>query len=371
CCEDCQQWVPGVMFGPRKRKFKFYCAECRARRRELGRKMNYYKRFGCGECAGCTVATDCGVCRGCLFRSSEPAKTWKCVKRRCHKLRDIKAETTCRNTTVKPKRDIKAETTCRNTTVQPKKKVKSQFEGLKKAMKKVKRETQTVVKKPPRKIKPEPPVVEEAVLEEVKQEEEEQEEVVELHKIECPKQEPSSPMPEETAQETPLQLFTAVPVLDSEDLLCYYNINSEFLVKTSRNRRNTRSCGECEACLRPVDCGSCDFCKDKAKFGGFNTLRQKCRWKQCLQFASKRLLPREAQQSGPDRKETGYRTGHRRWRENAFATRKVARVIQAAKKRKIWQAFPSAPEARVTDAGQEMQEERGPHKHTSSLGDVR
>ncbi|GCB82835.1 hypothetical protein scyTo_0023606, partial [Scyliorhinus torazame] len=43
CCEDCQQWVPGVMFGARKRRFKFYCAECRARRRELGRKLNYYK----------------------------------------------------------------------------------------------------------------------------------------------------------------------------------------------------------------------------------------------------------------------------------------------------------------------------------------
>ncbi|GCB81805.1 hypothetical protein scyTo_0022838, partial [Scyliorhinus torazame] len=80
--------------------------------------------------------------------------------------------------------------------------------------------------------------------------------------------------------------FAPVPIYVSEDFIHYYNVNSEFLLKNSRSRRNNRSCGECEACLRPVDCGACDFCMDKAKFGGCNTLRQKCRWKQCLQFAS-------------------------------------------------------------------------------------
>ncbi|XDB63968.1 hypothetical protein ABFV05_017584 [Capra hircus] len=57
------------------------------------------------------------------------------------------------------------------------------------------------------------------------------------------------------------------------------------------NRRQNRKCGACAACLRRTDCGHCDFCCDKPKFGGSNQKRQKCRWRQCLQFAMKRLLP--------------------------------------------------------------------------------
>ncbi|XP_061470366.1 methyl-CpG-binding domain protein 1 isoform X15 [Rhineura floridana] len=58
-------------------------------------------------------------------------------------------------------------------------------------------------------------------------------------------------------------------------------------------RRRNRKCGKCEACLLKTDCGRCDFCCDKPKFGGRNLKRQKCRWRQCLQFAMKRLLPEE------------------------------------------------------------------------------
>ncbi|XP_063150092.1 methyl-CpG-binding domain protein 1 isoform X13 [Candoia aspera] len=55
--------------------------------------------------------------------------------------------------------------------------------------------------------------------------------------------------------------------------------------RQSSKSRRSRKCGECEACLLKTDCGRCDFCCDKPKFGGQNLKRQKCRWKQCLQFA--------------------------------------------------------------------------------------
>ncbi|KAA0714360.1 Zinc finger protein 3 [Triplophysa tibetana] len=54
-------------------------------------------------------------------------------------------------------------------------------------------------------------------------------------------------------------------------------------MKRSKNRRMCRSC---EACLRGTDCGVCDFCMDKPKFGGSNKKRQKCRLRQC-QFQSR------------------------------------------------------------------------------------
>ncbi|XP_074133738.1 methyl-CpG-binding domain protein 1-like [Sminthopsis crassicaudata] len=50
----------------------------------------------------------------------------------------------------------------------------------------------------------------------------------------------------------------------------------------SSSHRQSRKCEVCAACRRCVGCGQCDFCRDKPKFGGCN---QKCRWRQCLQFA--------------------------------------------------------------------------------------
>uniref|UniRef100_T1J638 CXXC-type domain-containing protein n=1 Tax=Strigamia maritima TaxID=126957 RepID=T1J638_STRMM len=50
--------------------------------------------------------------------------------------------------------------------------------------------------------------------------------------------------------------------------------------KAKRTRRSYK-CGKCPPCLVQEDCGKCDYCLDRPKFGGRNTLRQRCRLRQC------------------------------------------------------------------------------------------
>nr|XP_033779853.1 methyl-CpG-binding domain protein 1 isoform X2 [Geotrypetes seraphini] len=99
------------------------------------------------------------------------------------------------------------------------------------------------------------------------------------------------------------------------------------------SRRRNRKCGECEACLQKVDCGRCDFCHDKPKFGGRNLKRQKCRWRQCLRYAMKRLLPTAWNSHGEEAAGTGAPRRGRRKRSNSFANRKLAKVKQAVRRR--------------------------------------
>ncbi|XP_077385953.1 methyl-CpG-binding domain protein 1b isoform X2 [Festucalex cinctus] len=61
-------------------------------------------------------------------------------------------------------------------------------------------------------------------------------------------------------------------------------------------KRKRRACGECNACLCRKDCGTCDFCADKPKFGGSNKKRQKCRLRQCQRQAMRHLLPYQMSQ---------------------------------------------------------------------------
>uniref|UniRef100_A0A8U7NW29 Methyl-CpG binding domain protein 1 n=1 Tax=Corvus moneduloides TaxID=1196302 RepID=A0A8U7NW29_CORMO len=73
---------------------------------------------------------------------------------------------------------------------------------------------------------------------------------------------------------------------------------------STRQRRGVRSrasrrCGVCAACRRPADCGRCDFCRDKPKFGGQNLKRQKCRWRQCLRCAMDKEEPLGGAEQGP------------------------------------------------------------------------
>ncbi|XP_041953512.1 methyl-CpG-binding domain protein 1a isoform X2 [Alosa sapidissima] len=69
----------------------------------------------------------------------------------------------------------------------------------------------------------------------------------------------------------------------------------------AQKKRQRRTCFKCEACLR-TDCGKCDHCKDKPKFGGRNTKKQKCRLRQCIyegtfkKYGSKRQAKYETKQ---------------------------------------------------------------------------
>uniref|UniRef100_A0A8C4L2N4 Methyl-CpG-binding domain protein 1 n=1 Tax=Equus asinus TaxID=9793 RepID=A0A8C4L2N4_EQUAS len=104
-----------------------------------------------------------------------------------------------------------------------------------------------------------------------------------------PRTQPLPPPPPSQPPESPeLHPRALAPSPPAEFI--YYCVDEDEL-QPYTNRRQNRKCGACAACLRRMDCGHCDFCCDKPKFGGSNQKRQKCRWRQCLQFAMKRLLP--------------------------------------------------------------------------------
>ncbi|XP_047620657.1 methyl-CpG-binding domain protein 1 isoform X15 [Phacochoerus africanus] len=189
---------------------------------------------GCGVCRGCQTREDCGRCRVCL-RPPRPGlrRQWKCVQRRClrhlaHRLR--RHHQRCQR---RP-----------SLAVAPP------------AGKHGRRRGGCDSKVAPRRrsrAQPLPPLL--------------------------PSQPPESPE---------LHPRTLAPSPRAEFI--YYCVDEDEL-QPYTNRRQNRKCGACTACLRRMDCGHCDFCCDKPKFGGSNQKRQKCRWRQCLQFAMKRLLP--------------------------------------------------------------------------------
>ncbi|KAG9336027.1 hypothetical protein JZ751_003286 [Albula glossodonta] len=76
---------------------------------------------------------------------------------------------------------------------------------------------------------------------------------------------------------------------DNEDFPGYYDDIDD--MESGPKKRNRRACWKCDACLRTTDCGRCDFCMDKPKFGGRNKKRQKCRLRQCQSHAMRHLLP--------------------------------------------------------------------------------
>ncbi|XP_048967890.1 methyl-CpG-binding domain protein 1 isoform X45 [Canis lupus dingo] len=233
CCENC-----GISFsgdGTRRQRLKTLCKDCRAQRIAFNREQRMFKRVGCGECAACQVTEDCGACSTCLLQLPHEVASGlfcKCERRRC--LRIVERSRGCGVCRGCQTREDCGH--CRVCLRPPRPGLRRQWRCVQRRCLRGKRsrrrggcDSKMAARRRSR-TQPLPPV--------------------------HPSQPPESPE---------LQPYT--------------------------NRRQNRKCGACAACLRRMDCGHCDFCCDKPKFGGNNQKRQKCRWRQCLQFAMKRLLP--------------------------------------------------------------------------------
>ncbi|XP_007119391.1 methyl-CpG-binding domain protein 1 isoform X7 [Physeter macrocephalus] len=288
CCENC-----GISFsgdGTRRQRLKTLCKDCRAQRIAFNREQRMFKlphdvasglfckcerrrclrivervsraggvgprltctpdphspgpmrhtsgppqSRGCGVCRGCQTREDCGRCRVCL-RPPRPGlrRQWRCVQRRClrhlaHRLR--RHHQRCQR---RPPLAV----------APPAGKHGRRRGGC---------DSKVAPRRRPPRTQPPPALP--------------------------PSQPPESPElhPRALAPSPPAEFI-------------YYCVDEDEL-QPYTNRRQNRKCGACAACLRRMDCGHCDFCCDKPKFGGSNQKRQKCRWRQCLQFAMKRLLP--------------------------------------------------------------------------------
>ncbi|KAF6303020.1 methyl-CpG binding domain protein 1 [Rhinolophus ferrumequinum] len=232
-CENC-----GISFsgdGTRRQRLKTLCKDCRAQRIAFNREQRMFKRVGCGECAACQVTEDCGACSTCLLQLPHDVASGlfcKCEQRRC--LRIVEKSRGCGVCRGCQTREDCGH--CRVCLRPPRPGLRRQWRCVQRRCLRGKRsrrrggcESKLTARWRPR-TQTLPPLP--------------------------PSQPPESPE---------LQPYT--------------------------NRRQNRKCGACAACLRRMDCGHCDFCCDKPKFGGSNQKRQKCRWRQCLQFAMKRLLP--------------------------------------------------------------------------------
>nr|XP_028567251.1 methyl-CpG-binding domain protein 1 isoform X12 [Podarcis muralis] len=294
CCASCQGQFPGVML-PSQRRCRWLCPDCRAQRRDFNREQRYYKQIGCGVCQACQMSQDCGICSVCVLRAKSPELRIgiKCLLRRCLKIvkkglecgmcQACKITEDCGSCHIclrRHKPGMKRQWKClKRRCLKRKKKIPPKKDGY--STKKLTGKWKPTMERDPGGIPT------------VRQRKKQLGAVKERKK-------PGRPPKHPTAQ------------LKNN-------------VQTSASRRN-RKCGKCEACLLKMDCGRCDFCCDKPKFGGRNLKRQKCRWRQCLHFAMKRLLPEEW--SSPEGA-AGWKVRRRR---NAFGNRKPTRIKQVGRR---------------------------------------
>ncbi|XP_063150087.1 methyl-CpG-binding domain protein 1 isoform X9 [Candoia aspera] len=225
CCASCQGQFPEVML-PSQRRCRWLCPDCRAQRRAFNREQRYYKQIGCGVCQACQMSQDCGICSVCVLRAKSPKLHIgiKCLLRRCLKI--VKKGLECGMCQAcKITEDCGTCVIC----------LRRQRPGMKRQWKCLKRR--------------------------------------------CLKRKKKIPPKKDSCSSKKL-VVRWKPTIQRDP-----GGNPIVRRRQSSKSRRSRKCGECEACLLKTDCGRCDFCCDKPKFGGQNLKRQKCRWKQCLQFA--------------------------------------------------------------------------------------
>ncbi|XP_032939443.1 methyl-CpG-binding domain protein 1 isoform X3 [Catharus ustulatus] len=248
-CASCHTLFPGVSLPP-QRRCRWLCPDCRAQRRDFNREQRFYKRVGCGSCQACRIPEDCGICSACARNPpgapAGPGRAPKCLLRRC--LRIVKKGLGCGSCSgCLSTEDCGSCCICLRR-LQP---------GLKRQWRCLRR----------RCLRPK--------------------------KARAAKK-----------SQSPLPLTEKwKPPMEREPSDASSSRHRKILTKGKEKKkpgrppkppgprgrgvrsRASRRCGVCAACRRPADCGRCDFCRDKPKFGGQNLKRQKCRWRQCLRCA--------------------------------------------------------------------------------------
>ncbi|XP_055273339.1 methyl-CpG-binding domain protein 1 isoform X16 [Moschus berezovskii] len=276
CCENC-----GISFsgdGSRRQRLKTLCKDCRAQRIAFNREQRMFKRVGCGECTACQVKEDCGACSTCLLQLPHDVASGlfcKCERRRC--LRIVERSRGCGVCRGCQTREDCGR--CRVCLRPPRPGLRRQWKCvqrrcLRHLAHRLRRHHQRCQRRPALAVAPpagkhgrrrggcdskvvprrRPPQA----------------------------QSPPPPPPPQPPESPELHPRALAPSPPAEFI--YYCVDEDEL-QPYTNRRQNRKCGACAACLRRMDCGHCDFCCDKPKFGGSNQKRQKCRWRQCLQFA--------------------------------------------------------------------------------------
>ncbi|KAK7072163.1 hypothetical protein SK128_024815, partial [Halocaridina rubra] len=75
-----------------------------------------------------------------------------------------------------------------------------------------------------------------------------------------------------------IEVVEEIPGISQTQLQC----RNKGLFHAGHMGRKRKGCGDCEGCQVLEDCGQCRFCRDKAKFGGPNRLKQVCVYKRCV-----------------------------------------------------------------------------------------
>ncbi|XP_053146614.1 methyl-CpG-binding domain protein 1 isoform X4 [Hemicordylus capensis] len=404
-CPDCRGW----------------CLGQRAQRRDFNREQRYYKQIGCGVCQACQMSQDCGICRVCVLQAKSPElrisikcllrrclkivkkglecgmcqackitedcgscyicvrrqkpgmkRQWKCLKRRCLKRKKkippkkdgysskkLTVEATLAKDTFTPvRRRQKQPATARDgpppkAQRAPKRRQKrlsapsptttdGPFPKAQMASGRCHRRRSATTKwKPTMERSP-------GSTSAAKRRKKQLGAVKERKKAGRPPKHPTIKLKNSVSHMGEHNAHVRRPWMQQQEAA---------FTRASASRRN-RKCGECEACLLKMDCGRCDFCCDKPKFGGKNLKRQKCRWRQCLHFAMnipydcicweddigrgsasseqhlllKRLLPEEW--SSPEAEGAAAAGWKVRRRRNAFGgrSRKPARIKQVGRR---------------------------------------